>query len=456
MAQTPAELMAIRAEFANALDEHDLDKIVSFFTEDGVFDLVPEPAPFVGREQIRAAFEGQFTHSPDWHTDEGRVMAAENIVTVEHSALGTNTGPLLDPSLPITGKAWMFPHLDIYEFEGDKIKRLTSYGDMAGVYIQLGLIPAPEIPELTPTITVPDHEPTGLSAMEANAEHVKRWNSRDAALMAKIYHTDCKLFAGPLGAVVDRMAMTALNEMYFSAFSNVNLEAIRVIELGDGWVLTELASHATHQGPFMSTPPLGYPTEIRLVWLMHYSDDGLLIEGSFYYDNVTLTNQMTTPPEYMPDGTWVVMVPTEAGNITFLHTVSPQGKMGGPFAGVLLQVNSNPTFFGMFPEADRNTNWITKNVWKGRNRVESTMLTYGTKKGEGPLMETVYIGIVHAEWTLTGPNTNEGKAIEAIYLAEQDADGDGFPDPGEQPIACPEFAFTSKRLTMMPPCVPMP
>ena len=61
LALDPAGLIAIRADFAKALDDHDLDKIVSFFTEDGVFDLVPEPAPFAGHVQIRAAFEAQFT-----------------------------------------------------------------------------------------------------------------------------------------------------------------------------------------------------------------------------------------------------------------------------------------------------------------------------------------------------------------------------------------------------------
>jgi hypothetical protein len=151
-----------------------------------------------------------------------------------------------------------------------------------------------------------------------------------------------------------------------------------------------------------------------------------------------------------------VTVPTEAGNVTLLHTVSPQKKMGGPFAGMMVQVNDNPTAFGIFPEADGNSDWLTKTVWKGRDKVETTMLVYGTKSGEGPLREIVYIGVAHSEWTLTGSNTSEGTAVEAFYLAEQDADGDGFPDPGEEPVTCLPFTFTSKRLNMMPPCVPTP
>lgn len=452
-AQETPDPLAIRDGFAEALNNQDLDGMVSFFADDGVWDWVPEPgAPLVGKAQIRTAFDTLLTHSPDWHTDEGLVLTDGEVVVVNHNGLGTQTGPLPDGST--TNAPWVMPHLDIYEFEGDKIKKLTTYDDHASFYIQLGLMPAPEIPPLVPSIEVPDHEPTGLSPMEANAEHIRRWNSHDAALMARIYHNDAKIFAGPLGAEVDRAAMTAMNEMYFAAFPNIRQEAVRTIDLGDNWVLTEFVAYATHQGPFMGIAPSGYPIENRNVWLVHYSDDGVVTQGSFYYDNVTFMTQMTEPPEYSPAGNWVGTTPTPVGNITFLHTVSPQVELGGPFAGYMTMSNKNPTYFGMFPDADASSDWLTITVWKGRNSVESTMLRYGTKKGEGLLAETVYIFIAHVSWTLTGPNTNEGTALAAVYLPEQDADGDGFPDPGEEPVDCSPFAFTSRRLTMMPPCIP--
>jgi hypothetical protein len=168
-------------------------------------------------------------------------------------------------------------------------------------------------------------------------------------------------------------------------------------------------------------------------------------------------NQMTTAPEYTPDGTWVVTLPTPADrNAMFLHTVSPQGKMGGSFAGVMIQVNKNPTLFGMFPEAEDSTAWLTKTVWAGRKSVETINLSYGTKKGESPLTETVTICIARSEYTFTGPNTNEGTAVLSVYLAEQDVDGDGFPDPGEEPVTCVPYTFTSRRLNMMPACIPTP
>lgn len=78
------------------------------------------------------------------------------------------------------------------------------------------------------------------------------------------------------------------------------------------------------------------------------------------------------------------------------------------------------------------------------------MIVYGTRKGQGPLDETVTIGVGHVRWTLTGPNTNEGQCVYSVFMAEQDADGDGLPDEGQEPAVCQLFTFTTKRLTLMP------
>jgi hypothetical protein len=96
-------------------------------------------------------------------------------------------------------------------------------------------------------------------------------------------------------------------------------------------------------------------------------------------------------------------------------------------------------------------------VSKGNNSFETTMLVYGTKPGEGPLSETVAIYLGRADWTITGPDTNEGSTILGVYLAEQDGDGDGMPDEGEEPIDCQVFPFTTIRFKALaaPPCVPV-
>jgi len=159
--------------------------------------------------------------------------------------------------------------------------------------------------------------------------------------------------------------------------------------------------------------------------------------------------------EWSPVGTWVVTAPTPMGVLKILHVVHAQDSSGKRYGGVLKDITADPTLFGTFPEADGGGDfWASQTARTGPDSLESTILYYATKKSEGPIAEIAYIAIMKATWRLTGPNTNEGECTLAAYLAEQDADGDGFPDEGQEPVVCMPFTYTSRRLTMMPGCVP--
>lgn len=174
-------------------------------------------------------------------------------------------------------------------------------------------------------------------------------------------------------------------------------------------------------------------------------------------DDYEKSIQWSSGLEWSAAGTWIITVPTPMGNITMLHIIYAQDLTGTRYGGILKQVNENPTFFGTFPEAESGGDiWATQTVRTGPDSFETTLLYYTIKKGEGPVAETVTIGICNATWRLTGPDTNEGECMLAIYLAEQDADGDGFPDEGQEPAVCAPFTYTSKRLKVMPGCVPPP
>jgi hypothetical protein len=440
MAQTPDELIAIRNDYAKAMDDHDMDALLSFYTEDIVYDVVSTPPPGVGLDDLRAGWTERFDAFADFHGDEGIVLAAGNIVVVDHNAVGTFAN----------GNTIHGPHFDIIEFEGDKIKKVTTYEDQAIQMIQLGFMSAPEMPPLVPSIEVPEPEAPGLSPLEANAYVIDLWNSHDAASIAKMYDSSARILIGPLATWLDRTQAMALNEMYFSGFSDVKTKVVRTVDMGDGWVLCEHVTFGTHDGSYMGLPASGYPSEIRVVWLIRYNSDGLIMEQTAHYDNLSVMTQLTTEP-YSPAGTWISTAPTPAGNITFTHTVSPQEKPGVPYAGIMKQVNANPTTFGLFPEVEKVSDWVTQTVRTGRNTCLSTMLSYGTRKGASFVDETVTLNIVHVEWTLTGPDTNEGTSVLDTYLLSQDADGDGLPDEGQEPVESMPFTFTTRRLTIMPP-----
>ncbi|MHC4433785.1 MAG: hypothetical protein ACYTBS_18240 [Planctomycetota bacterium] len=149
--------------------------------------------------------------------------------------------------------------------------------------------------------------------------------------------------------------------------------------------------------------------------------------------------------EWSPVGTWIVTAPTPMGNITLLHSVHAQDSSGNHYGGILRQVNTNHTFFGIFPQAEAGTDiWAVQTVRTGQDSFESTFLYYLTKKGEGPIDETVAIAICNATWRLTGPNTVAGESTIAVYLAEQDVDGDGLSDEGQEPAVCLGFTYTCR------------
>jgi len=185
-----------------------------------------------------------------------------------------------------------------------------------------------------------------------------------------------------------------------------------------------------------------------------FAGNGVTSEPSNEYEKSILRGSGL---EWLPVGTWVVTVPTPMGNIVMTHSIHAQDSSGKYYGGIIKQYNTNPTLFGTFPEWEAGGDiWAAQTVRTGPDSFESTLFYHTVKKGEGPVAETVGIGICNATWRLTGPNTNEGESTLAVYLAEQDADGDGLPDEGQEPTVCMGFTYTSKRLTMMPGCVPPP
>ena len=291
LAQEPAELIAIANAADDALNAHDMDQLSSYWTDDIVYNYGPLPAPFEGKGAARAFFDSLLVGFPDFGTTEGRILAADNIVVVEHSTTGTHQGTWM--GIPPTGNATVAPHIDIFEFEGDKVKRMSSYLDAAGVMIQLGVLPTPDMPDLTPSFTLPDPEPTGFSPSEATTELLARWSSHDLAELAKMLQQDMAFFGAGLPITVDRNAYIGFNEVLSQGVSGVIAQATRQVDLGDGWVVVELLFTGTHDGPYLGIPATGRPLAIRGAGLVRADAQGLITDFSLYFDNMTVLTVLT-------------------------------------------------------------------------------------------------------------------------------------------------------------------
>lgn len=163
-------------------------------------------------------------------------------------------------------------------------------------------------------------------------------------------------------------------------------------------------------------------------------------------------------PICVPRGVYIGVYP--AHQWTFIRTVIPTDPAGNTITSILSCDNADPTF-GItdppFSEVDHMTDYIGPMVRTGPNTWAHTAISYGTKKVEGqPKPEIVYIQVFEGTFTYTDDgNTEVVTGDFAIYLSEQDADGDGFPDEGATPIYCgpiPTVTATRMPMAMLGPC----
>lgn len=112
----------------------------------------------------------------------------------------------------------------------------------------------------------------------------------------------------------------------------------------------------------------------------------------------------------------------------------------------------DPTLGGMFPEATSYSDAVGMGVRTGHNTWDITVMRYGAN---GP--KKVYIVVMSGVETYTDDaSVQEATFTAAIYLAEQDKDGDGWPDEDESPQMCLPLTLTSPRMPILPMCEIMP
>jgi ketosteroid isomerase-like protein len=108
-------------EFLAAFNRHDLDAIMSFFTDDCVFEMPRGPAPAgtraAGKDAVRALLATRFSGIPDVHYGDDRHFVAGDRGASEWLLTGTTRA---GDRIAVRG-------CDLFEFRGDRIVRKDSY-----------------------------------------------------------------------------------------------------------------------------------------------------------------------------------------------------------------------------------------------------------------------------------------------------------------------------------------
>ena len=299
-AATEDEMMATWQAMVDSLNAHNEDYL-ALLTDDIITDVYAVPPPLVGKEAVAAYFGALYQGFPDIHWDTQRVLVSPEAVVVQYLVTGTHQGVFNE--IPPTGNAIQMPIFEIFEFEADKIKKITCVFDNVSMMVQLGLMPTPEPRELVPSFTLPDAEATGLAPLEAAENSVSVWNGHDLADLAKLIHPDANLAS--LGVPVDRDASIASQELLILGYSDIHQEIVRLIDMGDGWVVNESVVTGTNDGPYFGIPATGNSIDIRGAFLARYDSDGLVTNQYSYWDSLTTLMQLgliPPPAEAPPEG----------------------------------------------------------------------------------------------------------------------------------------------------------
>jgi len=278
------DLMPAMYWFEESWRVHNADLCYSAYTDDAVFDNVPFPLMTKGEEN-RQMLEGWYEAYPTMYVlDEGfrKTSAKNGVGFMEH----TDVYVYPDNGAPIEEF-----HICLMDFEGPKAKRLTVYADWGTGLIQAGVMPPHSLGDMIPSFPIPAPEATGLAPMEASAELIARLNSHDLPNVANMLRSDVDVWFPFIGRRANRREFIDIHEQLLGGFSDANWENVRRVDMGDGWLFSEVKLIGTNDGEFLGKGATGLPMEVRSGLIEHYDDNGLATYVHFHFDTLSVPGQ---------------------------------------------------------------------------------------------------------------------------------------------------------------------
>ena len=129
-------------EYWAAWNSHDAEKLVSFFTDDFVYEELGLGVIKHGKEEFRAFIKGFFANFPDTNFEMKSSFISGDWYCGEWVWIGTYKGNA--PGVPAAGKRFSIRGVSVGELKEGKIKRHSDYYNRMDFFQQLGvkLVPA--------------------------------------------------------------------------------------------------------------------------------------------------------------------------------------------------------------------------------------------------------------------------------------------------------------------------
>ena len=146
-------------------------------------------------------------------------------------------------------------------------------------------------------------------------------------------------------------------------------------------------------------------------------------------------------PVFVPSGPYIY-----ASGQRYAEIIIPNDPAGNTITIIGPYLVVDPTLGGLFPEADNRLECVGRGVRTGPYTWHSSYIQYASKG-----LEIQFILLFSAVQTFS----EDGQTMDMyytgeIYLPEQDADNDGFPDEGEVPFWAGSGGHTLKRVPIRP------
>jgi steroid delta-isomerase-like uncharacterized protein len=129
-------------DYVAAWNAHDMERILSFCTDDVVFEEVAMEKVFRGKKEAKDFVSNTFTEFPDFKLEMKSGFGAGAGGAGEWVMSGTFANST-NPQMPATGKRFSIPGASVIEFREGKISRESMYWNLAAFLQQVGLMPQP-------------------------------------------------------------------------------------------------------------------------------------------------------------------------------------------------------------------------------------------------------------------------------------------------------------------------
>lgn len=130
------ELLEVRDGFFAAMNEHDVEKMAHYCTEDIVADEVAEPEPFLGVEAFKQSYSDVFGGYPDCQAEVLETFIDGDTIICQVRWWATNSGVFRGDEP--TGKKVDLRIAYFLSFKEGKIVRITEFYDLATLLVQQG------------------------------------------------------------------------------------------------------------------------------------------------------------------------------------------------------------------------------------------------------------------------------------------------------------------------------